>query len=409
MRHAHVRRTPALALAVVIGAVVLAAPRAAAGEPTIRWERDAGIELEGVATTAGGGAVVTGRIMRPGEQHPALLVRRYDRNGDVVWSRTWHPQGTRVNGLDVALGPDGSVYVVGDIARANLEGGGFFLRKYGPSGRPLWKAISDGGYGRGVGTPEVATGVAVNGTNVVVVGHEYGCCGATADDGWLRLYRSDGTHRWTRNLEVPGVDRGTNDTPLGIAADATGMYVVGRVEMAPRVDDSQVVDMEAFVQKVRYDGTRHWSWLPQDTAIKDRDTATDVALRDGRLIVTGTMNGTRFYRGQGWLARLTTDGDLRWSRLWGETADGIRPAGVAISATGAIVVTGERRGDGRFDTELFLRTFAADGTARAKATLPGAENSGGNDVSIVAGGAYVAGYVEVGTDELAGRLFRWST
>lgn len=397
-----------VAVAVVVGASVLAIPRAAAAdEPTVRWERSAGVELEAVATAEDGDAVVTGSAHRGDERHPAMIVRRYDRSGDIVWTRWWHPQGTRVDGLDVAIGPDGGIYVVGTVARANLEGGGFFIRKYGPSGAFLWKDISDGGYGRGVGVPEIATGVAVSGTNVAVVGHEYGCCGEMIDDGWVRLYRSDGLQRWTRDFEVPGVANRTNDTPLAVEADATGMYVGGRVEMTPRTLDSVVVDSEAVVQKLRYDGTRAWSWLLEDVAVKDNDTVTALAIRDGAVFAAGYGNGVRWPRSEGMLARFTRNGDVRWMRTWGEPIDRIRPADVSTSPSGLVLVTGSRRHDGRFSSTLFLRTFAPDGTARARTVLQALEDTAGTGVDAAPGGAYVSGWVEVSADVHGGRLYRY--
>ena len=98
----------------------------------------------------------------------------------------------------MATGPDDAVYVVGDVSQANMEGGGFFIRKYGPAGNPQWKDTTEGGWVHGADVPEVATGVAVSGTRVVVTGHGYGCCGSRLDDGWIRLYRSDGTLLWAK-------------------------------------------------------------------------------------------------------------------------------------------------------------------------------------------------------------------
>ncbi|HEX6132116.1 MAG TPA: hypothetical protein VF044_10310, partial [Actinomycetota bacterium] len=394
----------AIAIAVVAGTIGTAAPRVAAA---VTWERAAGIELEGAARLDGG-AVISGSVLRAGEQHPALLVRRYDAAGGVVWSRTWHPNHTRVDGLDVAVATDGAVYVVGDVAKANLEGGGFFLRKYGPGGALKWTRISDGGYGAGVGTPEISTGVAVRGGRIVIVGHEYACCGQASYDGWIRSYRPDGALRWRRNFEVPGEPKRNSDLPLSVAIDGTGIYVAGHLEMAYRTDASVRVDTDLVVQKLGFDGGRRWSWLLTDSGVKDDDTARDVAVRGGRVWVTGDVDGKRGRGGAGWLGRFTPDGVNRWRTTWGKPSMWIRPHGLAISPTGEVLVAGTQRDIEDRSLVVFVRKLWRTGDLVAKDRLDDPRDVGAADVTTAAGGAYVAGWLELAGEAHEGRLWRWA-
>jgi hypothetical protein len=400
-------RGPRVVVVAVVATLSFASAPAAVGAPAVQWERQAGVRLEAVASVPGGGAVVTGSLVRSGTFHAALLVRRYGGEGKLIWSRTWQPTGTRVRGLDVALGPDGSVYVVGDIARHNLEGGGFFVRKYGPMGGVRWTRITPGGYVHGMGLPEVATGVAVRRDVVVVVGNHYECCGAVGDDGWVRAYRPNGGLRWFRDFEVPGVATATNDALEAVAVGAGGVYVAGRVEMAPRGDVAVRVDHELVVQRLSLGGARGWTWMLRDSGVRDEDTATGIALRDGRLYVTGRVNGA-WWTSSGWLGRLTTDGRTLWQRTWGRAKDGFRSWDVAITPGHAAVVTGSRRSLGDRGTVLFLRKVASGGRLLTKALVDDPFMVEGSGVSALRGGAHVAGWMgEKAADRTVGVLWRW--
>lgn len=76
--------------------------------PTVAWERRAVGVFSAVATAPDGGAVVTGYA-----HWDHLFVRRYGPEGGLRWVRRWDLDVSRPHGLDVAVGADGAVYVVG--------------------------------------------------------------------------------------------------------------------------------------------------------------------------------------------------------------------------------------------------------------------------------------------------------
>ena len=394
--------------------VVVAALGASFGVPvagavlTPDWQRSAGIELESVAWD-GDEAVVVGSVDLPNVRFPALLVRKYDALGNVAWSQTWHPQGTRVNGLDVTVDADGAIYVVGDVARANLEGGGYFLRKYGPSGELRWRRVSEGGYVDGPDIPETATGVSAFGRHVIVVGHRYGCCGSAADDGWIRSFEPNGSERWTRNFEVPDVDRRTNDVALEVDTDARGAYVVGHVETARRTDLSVRVDTELVAQKVSFTGERLWTFMLRDRDVRDSDQGTDVAVGAG-VYVIGDVNGRRFSHGEGFAARITREGRLDWRRIWGEPADGIAPSGVDVTVSGDPLVVGTIADPDDATLDVFLRLIDADGSLNEQVIDDRVRSLAATAVAVdEANAAYVSGWLELADATHGGRLWRWTT
>jgi hypothetical protein len=403
------RRAWRWTVVVAVGTVVAAVGVPVAGAAlTVDWQRSAGIELESVAWD-GDEAVVVGSVDLPDVRYAALLVRKYDELGKVAWTRTWHPQGTRVNGLDVTIDAEGAVYVAGEVARANLEGGGYFLRKYSARGELRWGRVSEGGYVGGPDIPEIATGVSAFGRHVIVVGHRYGCCGSAADDGWIRSFRPNGSQRWTRNFEVPEVDRRTNDVALEVDTDARGAYVVGHVETARRVDLSERVDTELVAQKVSFTGERRWTFVLRDRDVRDRDEGTDIAVGAGVYIV-GDVNGRRFSHGEGFAARITRGGVFDWRRIWGEPADGIAPSVVDVTASGDPLVVGTIADPDDATLDVFLRLIDADGSLNQQVVVDRARSFAATAVAVDgANAAYVAGWLELSDETHGGRLWRWTT
>ncbi|HZD80696.1 MAG TPA: hypothetical protein VE646_11745, partial [Actinomycetota bacterium] len=137
-----VRRGGSLLAVLVTASALLLLPLEAVGRAdiSVRWSRSAGAELASVAS--GDGAIyVTGSRMKT-DGNTAMLLVRYDPSGAVTWTRSWGPRRARTDGTSVAVGPDGSVFVVGNVSAENMEGGGWFIRRYSSNGALLWHRTS---------------------------------------------------------------------------------------------------------------------------------------------------------------------------------------------------------------------------------------------------------------------------
>jgi hypothetical protein len=399
------RRARWITVALVVATMTVVPMVPVQTAPRIEWMRRAGTDLAAVAVAPGGGAVVTGAVWM--EEGPnGLVVRWYGPGGGLVWSRTWTPRKGVPYGTDVTVAPDRSIYVVGGVGCAKYETGGFFIRKYGPLGGVRWTRVTRGGWCLHGSATEHATGVGVGGGLVVVVGHEYGCCGMTLDDGWIRAYRTDGRHAWTRDFEVPDVRSETNDALEGVVLDGTGgAYVAGRVEMAPRTDTTVRVDQELVVQKLSRNGSRLWTWMVRDSGVQDEDSATGIAFRDGRVAVTGRVDGRRYVGSSGWLGRFTTDGRLLWARRWGGGDLVVDASGVSLTSSSASLVVGTTHVRLSRDADLFLCGVGSDGRMLWKTRVGGPAWVEGTAIEAFPGGAYTTGIVI--RNENQGRLWRW--
>lgn len=350
----------------LVASLVVVQSASAADLPRLRWRRQAGIFLSDVAVDREGSIFVVGS-RRSASGEPALLVKKLTPAGQPVWSRTWRPTTTRARGAGIAIGPDGSVYVVGELECRGVEGGGMFVRAYGPDGRPRWTRMTAGIRSpdcRELAAVEGALAVAAGSGLVVVAGQEHGCCGMALDDAWVRTYGYDGRLLWNRDIEAPGIT-GTNDSAGDVAIGGLGrIFFVGDVEMKPNQDTATLVDHEILVQKLAPDGSPIWSRVLRDHHGKDRDRATGVAVRADRLIVAAQVDAGRGdfpsgSTGHAWLGRFTFGGELVWKRTWGRSSRlHDAPTAVSIGPSGDLVVIGERG-----ESRMFVRRLTRSGTA----------------------------------------------
>lgn len=197
----------------------------------IQWARQFGttgaVQANAVAVTQGA-VYVAGESSSgsfPGQTNAGstdAFVTRFDLEGNLVWSRQFG-----ATAADYALGvaaDTSGVYVVGytsgGLQGANAGGEDAFVRKYDPNGNVLWTR-QFGGSGQ-----DQATSVAVDAAGLYVGGWAStalpGQTLAGGVDAFLRRYDFNGNEVWTRQF---GSDN--SDKIYGVAVDAGAIYVGG--------------------------------------------------------------------------------------------------------------------------------------------------------------------------------------
>src|SRR6266699_3009614 len=168
------------------------------------------------------------------------------------------------------------------------------------------------------------------------------------------------------------------ETPSGIAADATGVYVTGN----RRAADAQ--SPEAFLRRFDAGGNEVWTrWLGPAS-----DAWGGVVVTGSSLYVAGSRQSIAGNR-DGYLAKYDTAGNEVWTRQVGSSSREVAARGIAVDGTGVYVVgLTIYAGTPNTTPEVFIRKYDFDG-AEQWVRPYGAATA--NAVAADETGVYVAG------------------
>ena len=230
------------------------------------------------------GGLTTGAF--PGYTNAGLVdafLRRYDLNGNVVWTRQFGTAGDD-DIHDVAVDRDKSVYVAGSVIGqlpGQPWGGGSdaYVRSYTPDGDVVWtRQFGTAGF-------EHFNAVTFDATGVYAAGHTdsavAGGPNAGGIDVFLQRYDRDGILEWTRQFGTASLD-----LPNSIAADAGAVYLVGITEgtLAPGGSGGRDVFVAA------YNPGGHEKWTRQ-FGTPGLDQGFGVSVVGRAVFVSGAVSG----------------------------------------------------------------------------------------------------------------------
>ena len=193
---------------------------------TRRFPRAGGAAAHGVDADQDGNVYVTGSV----SSDPVLsetrgfraFLRKFDSDGEEVWLLEWGYSAAS----DVALGPDGSIYLVGATqplsGKSSFGNNDSFLRRYDAAGRELWTRQW------GTERPEWPKAVAVDKQGAIYVlsgrtGALPGQTTAGGSDVFVSRYDGNGDELWTYQFGSP-----EHEQTSGLALDGAGnIYVAG--------------------------------------------------------------------------------------------------------------------------------------------------------------------------------------
>jgi len=368
----------------------------------IEWVRQFGTNLfdEGLAVAKGPSSVyVTGHTVGvfPGQPlasqgKPDVFLTRYDEQGNAIWSRQFGST-EQDHGTGVVVDLTG-VYVVGWTEGA-LPGQSFlgdydaFIRKYDFNGNVLWT--------RQFGTvaQEQAFGVATDGTGIYVVGYTQGglAPGTPAnpgEDAFIRRYDANGNEVWTKQFGSPSGDA---ERALGVATDATGIYVAGTTggDLA-----GSIGNQDGFLRK--YDSSGNAIWTRQFGTNSTDDVFAVAAGAQGIYVGGDTVAdfpGQKKVGGlyDAYVNKFDPAGNQVWVREFGSIYDDW-VLGLAVGGGSLVVVghAGDSVNGQTWTGSGLVMLFDFDGNVQVPPIQFGnGVNDNANGVAVDATGAYVAG------------------
>ena len=237
------------------------------------------------------------------------------------------------------------------------------------------------------------SGVAADATGVYVVGYtNAGLQGSNAgsSDAFIRKYDTDGNVVWTRQFGTSGVD-----WARAVAVDGNGVYVTGQANgtlpgQTPAGGD------DVFVRKYDLGGNEVWT---RQFGSSSGDQGYGIAVDTSGVYVVGQTNGTLVSQAQGrdgFLRKYTQDGTVVWTRQFGtNTTDDF--TGVAVNSSGVYVsggttgtVTGQTKQGGLWDGLVYK--FDLNGNAVWLRQFGTTSDDYAYGVSAASQWVYVAGY-----------------
>ena len=348
---------------------------------TIQWIRQFGTTssdaVNAVAVDATGIYVVgsTGGTL-PGQTRAGLtdaFVRKYDASGNEQWTRQFGPFLIAA-ARGVAVDATG-IYVVGTVygplpGQTSAGSTDVFVRKYDVNGNEVWP--------RQFGTSsngDVALGVAADATAIYVVGStELALPGQTTGGLFVRKYDASGNELWTRTFG------GGSDVLGGVAVDATGVYVLRNIGCGSTICGA------GFVRKYDVNGNELWTSAPGSYA-------SGVAVDTTAVYIVGYTAET--LPGQINFTGYVHKYDVGGNKLWSQQLGSSQFTGVAADSTGVYAVgltssalPGQPNGGG------FVRRYDANGNAGWSRQFGSAGTEAVGGVAVNATGLYISGFTD---------------
>ncbi|MBE2219217.1 MAG: SBBP repeat-containing protein [Ignavibacteria bacterium] len=182
-------------------------------------------EGNGICVDSYGNVYVVGTAQFTGKSYD-IVILKYSPDGSFRWVNQYSAVDSPLQdrGLAIAVDVDGFIYITG--YSTDIDGyNNIFTRKCGPEGNVIWSATEEGSSGKDAQGLAIAVGPA---GNVYVTGY------ITATNGYTDIaiykYSSEGISEWTRTVNGPA---GSEDKAWGIVVDETdNIYIGGYVTVS---------------------------------------------------------------------------------------------------------------------------------------------------------------------------------
>ena len=319
--------------------------------------------------TSDGGFIVTGTNASGDSGRPSLWLLKVTAGGKREWSHLF-PLGEYYSGECLLVGDDGGFTVVGvtltaapdnfdvRLLHTNRQGKQLWDRRFGGDGWDWSNFVSpsgDGGY--------IITGWTDSG-------------GAAGGDLWLIKTDKDGVREWSRSY-------GGFDHEEGFCVQATndGGFIATGITATYSISEEDL-----WLIKTDSAGQLQWTRTYGGAGFDEGRYVEQT--RDGGYIVVGSNSSRGAGETDVWLIKLTAQGEMSWSRVFGGRR---RDWGHAVHQTsdGGYVIVGSTLSFGAGGSDVWLIRTDAQGIKLWDRTYGGQDLDFGNAVQPTADGGFV--------------------
>ena len=277
---------------------------------------------------------------------------------DIEWISQFGTSASD-NGRDICADGNGNTYICGqtrNLVGASIpEEENMVLRKLDSDGNITWTRIFSN-YSR----QEFAQAITCdNANNVFVVGQNDATYGVE-NRAYLIKYTPSGVHRWTRTI-----DSTENDYASDVVTDSSGnIFISGRTE-GDVFGGTNLGSSDCYIIKYNSSGIRVWS---KQFGTINADAAYGLALDyAGNIYFTGVYDGVLESfsggdapgTGKHVVGKLDPNGNLLWSKEFGNVSDLNTGLRIDLDPSGNLVVVGTTDGSLFSQHQGHLDAFAA--------------------------------------------------
>jgi uncharacterized delta-60 repeat protein len=335
------RRAVQLALPLLVAVAAAVPARAATLQSETTWGGAVSEVTNGSAVAADGSSYLAGfttSFDQSGQEN--LFVVKFAADASLVWQRRWN--GPEVFGndqaTDVAVAPDGSVYVTGSTFGV---GGDALILKFSPEGSLVWQLRWGGS------AFERGEAVAVGSDGSIYV---TGGTSSFGDSLFVLKLTPDGALVWQKTWG-PATGDGVAVAPDG------SIYVAGN---GPRPDGAS----GAAVVVLKLDAAGSLTWQRSYSTTETADARGGVAVAsDGSVYVAGAVQESiRKVVVDALLVKFDADGNLVWDRTWGGRSGDVSGS-VGVAADGTVLWAGDTNSFGAGSDDGYLLHVSPAGRA----------------------------------------------
>ena len=286
-------------------------------ETTVAAESGAGVAI----APDGSGVLVAGNY-KGGD----IFLAKFDHGGNLVWDLTWG--GGNEGASDIAVAPNGTIYVTGFTDSFGAGQGDSFLLSFSPGGALNWQRTWGGEFF------DVARGVAVAADGAIYLS---GDTTFSANSAFLVKFAVDGSVIWEREWGFVGKSGAPEDDETfggGVAAAPDGGAFVSAWTFGAGFDPN--------LGAARFDAEGNLVW--QRVGGPGFGAALDIAAAaDGRVHVTGSVLAeSEASSGNAFVWTLQANGKALDAAVWGgsDPFESARGESIATASGGGIVVAG---------------------------------------------------------------------